>query len=67
MQPPTITMRALNDEAIRKIEIRLAAGRTVWQIHKELNISRPAIYRVQLNLEYFGQPRTPVTVKQGRP
>ncbi|KAF2186884.1 hypothetical protein K469DRAFT_476325, partial [Zopfia rhizophila CBS 207.26] len=36
-------------------------------ISKELNISRPPIYKVQLTFKLFSRPRAPRTVRIGRP
>jgi hypothetical protein len=57
----------LPDDVIYRIQLRLECGESPKAIHEATKASRSTIYRVQLNLDLFGQPYTPSTVVLGRP
>jgi hypothetical protein len=57
----------LPDDVIYRIQLRLECGESPKAIHEATKASRTTIYRVQLNLNLFGQPYTPSTVVLGRP
>ena len=57
----------LPDDVIYHIQLRLECGESPKAIHEATKVSRSTIYRVQLNLDLFGQPYTPSTVVLGRP
>jgi hypothetical protein len=56
----------LPDDVIYRIQLRLECGESPKAIHEATKASRSTIYRVQLNLDLFGQPYTPSTVVLGR-
>jgi hypothetical protein len=57
----------LPDDVIYRIQLRLECGESPKAIHEATKASRSTIYRVQLNLDLFGQPYTPSTVVLRRP
>jgi hypothetical protein len=57
----------LLDDVIYRIQLCLECGESPKVIHEATKASRSTIYRVQLNLNLFGQPYTPSTVVLGRP
>jgi len=57
----------LPDDVIYRIQLRLERGESPKAIREATKASRSTIYRVQLNLDLFGQPYTPSTIVLGRP
>ena len=57
----------LPDDVIYRIQLRLERGESPKAIREATKASRSTIYRVQLNLDLFGQPYAPYTIVLGRP
>jgi hypothetical protein len=57
----------LPDDVIYCIQLRLECGESPKAIYEATKASRSTIYRVQLNLDLFGQPYTPSTDVLRRP
>jgi hypothetical protein len=56
----------LPDHVLHQLIIRIEANEPVQQIHKALRVHRKTIYRIKDNLEAWGQPYAPPSVKLGR-
>jgi len=56
----------LPDHVLHLLVMRIKANEPVQQIHKALGVSRVTIYKILDNLENWGQPYGPPTVKLGR-
>jgi hypothetical protein len=48
--------RRLTPEVIYRIRVRIKAGKEVPAITKAINISCPTVYKIQLNLNLYGEP-----------
>ncbi|KAF2195671.1 hypothetical protein K469DRAFT_699266 [Zopfia rhizophila CBS 207.26] len=59
--------RRLPDGTVNVIQAYLEADRPVSEIMEVTNAGRSTIYKIRLNLEVFGTPYPPNTVKRGRP
>ena len=59
--------RRLPDEVVHRIRIRLEAGEEAPAIAKAVGVGKKMIYKLQLNLDIWGEPYAPATVVLGRP
>jgi hypothetical protein len=55
------------DEVVNCILIRLALDEPVPAIANAVGIGKKTIYKIQLNMDLWGVPYPPSTVKLGRP
>ena len=56
----------LPEHVLNQVLIRLDAGESVRRIHKDLDVSRNCIYILIKNIDLWGIPYPPATVKPGR-
>ena len=57
--PPTIVIimgRRLPDEVVYRIRLRIKANKNVAAIIKAVKVSKKTIYKLQLNLNIWGEP-----------
>jgi len=54
--------RRLPDEVVHRIRIRLKANKEAPAIAKAVGVGKKTIYKLQLNLDIWGEPYTPTTV-----
>jgi Helix-turn-helix domain of resolvase len=59
--------RRLPDEVVHRIRIRIEAGEAVPAIAEAVKVAKKTIYKMQLNLDIWGEPYAPPTVVFGRP
>jgi transposase len=59
--------RRLPDEAVHRIIVRLNNNEPVPAIASAVKVSKQTVYNIQLNIDLWGTPYAPPTVKQGRP
>jgi transposase len=57
----------LNPVVVNKIQLWLDLGQTNTEIHKELKVSRSTVRRIRLNINLFGNPYAPPSIKLGHP
>ena len=57
----------LPDGLVNRIKIYLDLDRPIGEIVERTKVSRSTIFRIRLNLDVFGTPYPPRTVKLGRP
>jgi hypothetical protein len=57
----------LPDDVVHRILIRLSASEPVPSIATAVGVARETVYRMQRNVELWGIPYPPPTVKLGRP
>jgi DNA invertase Pin-like site-specific DNA recombinase len=48
--------RRLAPKVVYRIRVRIKAGEGVLAIAKAINVSRPTVYKIQLNLNLYGEP-----------
>jgi DNA invertase Pin-like site-specific DNA recombinase len=58
--------RRLALEVVYRIRVRIEAGKGVLAIAKAIDVSRPTVYKIQLNLNIYGKLYTPASLIQGR-
>ncbi len=54
--------RRLAPEVVYRIRVRIKAGEEVPAIAKAIDVSCPTVYKIQLNLNIYGEPYTPVSL-----
>ena len=59
--------RRLPDEVVHRIRIYIEAGKAVPAIMEAVKVGKKTIYKIQLNLDIWGEPYAPSTVVLGRP
>jgi transposase len=59
--------RRLPDDVVHRILIRLCADKPVPSIATAVGVANETVYRMQRNVELWGVPYPPPTVKLGRP
>ena len=59
--------RHLPDEVIHRIRVRIEASKAVPTIVEAVKVGKKTIYKIQLNLDIWGEPYAPPTVVLGRP
>ena len=59
--------RRLPDDVVHRILIRLSASEPVTSIAAAIGVAHETVYRMQRNVELWGVPYPPPTVKLGRP
>jgi hypothetical protein len=59
--------RRLPDDVVHRILIRLSASEPVPSIAAAIGVAHETVYRMQRNVELWGVPYPPPTVKLGRP
>jgi hypothetical protein len=59
--------RRLPDDVVHRILIRLSALEPVPSIAAAVGVAHETVYRMQRNVELWGIPYPPSTVKLGRP
>ena len=57
--------RRLLDEVVHRIRIRLETGEAVLAIAEAVKVAKKTIYKMQLNLDIWGEPYAPPTVVLG--
>ena len=55
------------DEVVNRILIRLALDEPVPAIANAVGVGKKTIYKIQLNMDLWGVPYPPSTIKLGRP
>jgi transposase len=60
-------VRRLAPEVVHRIMVRLQAGEAVPAIAKAIKVHHKTVYKIQLNLDIYGEPYAPASVVQGRP
>jgi len=58
--------RRLPDEVFHRIRTRIKAGKVVPAIIEAVKVGKKTIYKIQLNLNIWGEPYAPPTVILGR-
>ena len=58
--------RRLAPEVVYRIRVRIKASKKVPAITKAINVSYPTIYKIQLNLNLYGEPYAPASLIQGQ-
>jgi len=59
--------RRLADDVVHRILVRLSASEPVPSIATAVGVAHETVYRMQHNVELWGIPYPPPTVKLGRP
>ena len=59
--------RRLLDKVVHRIRIYIEAGEAVLAIAEAVKVAKKTIYKMQLNLNIWGEPYAPPTVVLGRP
>jgi hypothetical protein len=59
--------RRLPDDVVHRILVRLSASEPVPSIATAIGVAHETVYRMQCNVELWGVPYPPPTVKLGRP
>lgn len=59
--------RRLPDEVVYRIRVRIEAGERVPAIAKAIQVAHRTVYKIQVNLDLYGEPYAPASVVQGRP
>ena len=59
--------RRLLDKVVYRIRIRIEAGKAVLATAEAVKVAKKTIYKMQLNLDIWGEPYAPPTVVLGRP
>ena len=54
--------RRLPDEVVYRIRIRIKANKAVPAITEAVKVSKPTVYKIQLNLDIWGEPYAPSTI-----
>jgi len=54
--------RRLVPEVVYRIRVRIEAGEGVSAIAKAINVSRPTVYKIQLNLNLYNKPYAPASL-----
>ena len=54
--------RRLAPEVVYRIRVRIEAGEGVLAIAKAINVSRPTVYKIQLNLDLYNEPYAPASL-----
>ena len=50
--------RRLAHEVVYRIRVRIKAGEGVLAIAKAIDVSRPTVYKIQLNFNLYNEPYT---------
>ena len=58
--------RRLAPEVVYRIRVRIEAGEEVPAIAKAIDVSRPTVYKIQLNLDLYDEPYALASLIQGR-
>ena len=59
--------RRLPNKVVHRIRTRIEAGEAVPAIAEAVKVGKKTIYKIQLNLNIWGEPYTPPTVVLGQP
>jgi hypothetical protein len=59
--------RRLPDDIVHRILIRLSTSESVPSIAKAVGVAHETVYRIERNIELWGVPYPPPTVRLGRP
>jgi hypothetical protein len=59
--------RKLSKDVLNRVIIHFEAGETVPVVHKATKVSKSCLYKLRLNIDLWGTPYPPPTVKLGRP
>ena len=59
--------RRLPDNIVHRILIRLATNKSILSIARHVGVSNETVYRMERNIDLWGVPYPPPTVKLGRP
>jgi hypothetical protein len=59
--------RKLAADVLNRVIIHFEAGETVPEVHKATKVTKPCLYKLRLNIDLWGTPYPPPTVKLGRP
>jgi transposase len=59
--------RKLVPEVVHRIVVRLEAGEAVPAIAEAVKVHHKTVYRLQLNLDLYGEPYAPASIIQGQP
>jgi hypothetical protein len=59
--------RKLPKAVLNRVIIHFEAGETVPVVHKATKVAKSCLYKLRLNIDLYGTPYPPPTVKLGRP
>ena len=59
--------RKLPLDILNRVIIHFEAGETVPMVHKATKVAKSCLYKLRLNIDLWGAPYPPPTVKLGRP
>jgi len=54
--------RRLAPEVVYRIRVRIEVGEEVSAIAEAINVSRPTVYKIQLNLNLYDKPYAPASL-----
>jgi len=57
----------LPDKVVHRIRLRIEANKNIAAIAEVVKVSKKTIYKLQLNLDIWGEPYAPPIVTIGRP
>ena len=58
--------RRLAPKVVYRIRVRIEAGKEVLAITKTIDVSRPTVYKIRLNLNLYNEPYALASLIQGR-
>ena len=58
--------RKLPKDILNRVIIHFEAGETVPEVHKATKVSKSCLRKLRLNIDFWGTPYPPPTVKLGR-
>ena len=59
--------RRLSDDVVHRILVRLSTSEPIPSIATAVGVAHETVYRMERNMELWGVPYPPPTVKLGRP
>jgi hypothetical protein len=59
--------RKLAADILNRVIIHFEAGKTVPEVHKATKVSKPCLYKLRLNIDFWETPYPPPTLKLGCP
>jgi len=54
--------RRLAPKVVYRIRMRIKAGKEAEAIAEAINVSRPTVYKIQLNLNLYNEPYAPASL-----
>ena len=59
--------RRLPKDILNRVIIRFEAGETVPEVYRATKVAKSCLYKLRLNIDLWGTPYPPPTVKLGLP